>query len=61
MKKKQKTKKQEKEEAEKYITLSLKCPSCNWEWSGFIDCSSPHLSTQCPNCFHQPIYLISLM
>lgn len=61
MGKKRKTKKQAKEEVKEYITLSLKCPSCDWEWSESIDCELPYLSAQCPKCFHQPIYLISLI
>lgn len=56
-----KIKNDEEENADDQIlTLSLKCPSCDWEWSGFIDCSAPYLSMQCPNCSHNPIYLISL-
>jgi ribosomal protein S27E len=48
-------------ELEEYpITLSLKCPSCNWEWSETIIFLPPSLSVQCPSCFHKPIYLIRL-
>ncbi|MBM4135941.1 MAG: hypothetical protein FJ241_03830 [Nitrospira sp.] len=66
MEKKKKTSKKKKTinemELEEYpITLSLKCPSCNWEWSESIIFLPPSLSARCPRCFHQPIYLISLM
>src|SRR4030042_5265153 len=40
-------------ELEEYpITLSLKCPSCNWEWSETIIFLPPSLSAMCPKCFH---------
>jgi len=42
------------------ISLSLKCPSCDWEWSDSIYYVPASISTQCPRCFHKPIYLISL-
>jgi len=48
-------------ETDDFITLSLKCPSCDWEWSEFIPFEAPYSSVQCPKCFHKPIYLISLM
>lgn len=42
------------------ISLSLKCPSCNWEWSETIIYLPASSSAQCPRCFHKPIYLLSL-
>lgn len=55
-----KKKDEEENSSDKTLILSLKCPSCEWEWSEYIDCSTPYLSAQCPSCSHNPIYLISL-
>ena len=60
MEKKKRIRKREEKENQ-YIVLTLKCPQCDWKWTEAIDCSTPYSSAQCPNCFHKPIYLISLM
>lgn len=39
------------------IQLSLKCPSCGWEWSDslFVGMTS---TPRCMKCFHQPVLII---
>ena len=55
--KKTSVKRQDEEKTDILIHLSLRCPSCGWEWGDSLseDMSS---TPQCIRCFHSPVFLI---
>lgn len=49
------------EQAEVMVSLSLKCPECDWEWTDFVDARMVYSKPQCPSCFHHPVLIMQII